>query len=283
MSEPIWLPLDEIVADPEIQPRATIDQALVEQYAEALKNEEEFPPVEAVDDGKKKWLWDGFYRLAAHRMAGKAMIQVNVQPGKKRNALLLAAGANHSHGQRRSNADKRRVILRFLMDPTWSKRSSRWIASQCKVSHTLVDEVRERHLADLPDTQPPDTRPQTREVQRGGTVYEQKLRPKQPVSPTDKLTPVRTADEQLRPERLTGMSLVAAKGNPDQDERKPAGHTAEKPEEEPSVNHGPVHLRDVGAWYIAELRKIEDKLTVKQLEEIRDWALTQIVARKLKR
>ena len=50
------------------QPRAGIDQAVVEDYANDMAaNGDEFPPVQVVYDGAEYWLWDGFHRLHARK------------------------------------------------------------------------------------------------------------------------------------------------------------------------------------------------------------------------
>jgi hypothetical protein len=215
------IPLDKITADPEVQSRAVTQQQLVDEYAEALKDGAEFPPVTVVNDGETNWLPDGFHRLEAHRKAGKPKIEATVQKGTKRDAILIAVGANAEHGKRRSDEDKRHVVLRLLRDPTWVKRSDRWIANTCHVSNTFVGHLREMYVSTLTHDQP-----QTREVQRGGTVYEQRVKPRQPIGPEVKLSPARMVDEELSPERLTGVSPVVDKVKPE-DELKPRGKKRE--------------------------------------------------------
>jgi hypothetical protein len=43
-----------------------------------------------------------------------------------------------AHGLRRTNEDKRRAVLTLLRDEEWSKKSQRWIAERCGVSHQFV-------------------------------------------------------------------------------------------------------------------------------------------------
>lgn len=75
-------------------------------------------------------------------MAGIAEIDVAVQPGGLRDAILFAVGANATHGLRRMNADKRRAVMRLLDDPEWAAWSDREIARRCSVDHKFVGKLR---------------------------------------------------------------------------------------------------------------------------------------------
>jgi hypothetical protein len=66
--------------------------------------------------------------------------------GSKRDAILCAVGANADHGQRRTNADKRRAVQTMLQDPEWSGWSDRQIADQCAVSHNFVGSLRSANV-----------------------------------------------------------------------------------------------------------------------------------------
>jgi len=47
---------------------------------------------------------------------------------------LYSVGANADHGQRRTNADKRRAVLILLNDEEWGKWSDREIARRCDIA-----------------------------------------------------------------------------------------------------------------------------------------------------
>jgi hypothetical protein len=94
-------------------------------------------------DGSEYWVGDGFHRIEAYRRAiGGNPNSTPVRAGSRRDAILYAAGANASHGLRRTQADKRRSVETLLMDAEWAKWSDREIARQCKVSADLVGAVR---------------------------------------------------------------------------------------------------------------------------------------------
>ena len=93
-------------------------------------------------DGKVHWLADGFHRTRAAQRAGIDVIACVVRKGTQRDAILYSAGANETHGKRRTNADKHQAVMTLLADAEWSKKSDRWIAEKCAVSDFLVRGLR---------------------------------------------------------------------------------------------------------------------------------------------
>lgn len=136
------LNLSEIILDSEIQPRSHHDQDMVAEYAKCMKQKAIFPPVIVYFDGKRHWLADGFHRIKAKMSIGESKILAEVRFGSHREAILFAAGANSKHGFQRTNADKRRVVERFLQDPEWCQWSDNMIAQRCGVSHPYVGKIR---------------------------------------------------------------------------------------------------------------------------------------------
>lgn len=150
------------------QARAGLDSATVEEYAAAMSDGAKFPPVTVFYDGTRYWLGDGFHRVAAHRKAytsGLVEIQAEVKAGTRRDAVLYAAGANGSHGLKRTSADKRRAVEVLLFDDEWSKWSNNEIAKRCGVSLDLVNRMRREsdHLNDSLSSE--------RTVERNGQTY----------------------------------------------------------------------------------------------------------------
>jgi hypothetical protein len=182
------IPLDAIQVDPTVQQRAAgTSQDVVEDYAEAMRNGIEFPPIDVFgnDDGPFH-LGDGFHRLKADRLAHPDAkdIQCKVHPGDRDDALLFACGANAQHGLRRSRSDKVKAVTTLIGSERWSGWSDREIARQCGVSHPFVAAVRREHLETFPDAGPeqaaaaetppaPDAAAPVRRrtVRRGGRRY----------------------------------------------------------------------------------------------------------------
>jgi hypothetical protein len=88
------------------------------------------------------YLVDGFHRVEAAKQAGITELPFIEKSGTYREALLFSLSVNATHGLRRSNADKRKVVTTLLQDSEWSQWSDRVIAKQCKVSHTFVAKLR---------------------------------------------------------------------------------------------------------------------------------------------
>ncbi len=120
--------LSQIRRDGGTQPRASINDETVIEYAEDMKNGDRFPPVTVFYDGEFHWLADGFHRDKAALKAGLTEIAAIVKQGTRRDAVLYSVGANAKHGLRRTNADKRRAVMRLLEDSEWSQWSNNEIA-----------------------------------------------------------------------------------------------------------------------------------------------------------
>ena len=136
------IPIKDISTAAELQPRVEMDEDLVADYAEEMENGAKFPPVIVFFDGKKYWLADGYHRYMAAGVLGKTEIETVVHEGSKRDAILHSVGANATHGQRRSNADKRRAVMAMLEDPEWVQWSDHEIARQCAVNQSTVSRIR---------------------------------------------------------------------------------------------------------------------------------------------
>jgi hypothetical protein len=139
------LEIAKIKATPEAQPRVSLHYPTVEEYAEALRGDAEFPPLVVFFDGKDHWLADGFHRLEAYKQLGYIEVPVDLRKGSKRDAILFSVGANARHGLPRTNEDKRRAVMVLLKDPEWGKKSDRWIAESAAVGKTLVLRLRAEH------------------------------------------------------------------------------------------------------------------------------------------
>jgi uncharacterized ParB-like nuclease family protein len=135
--------LDEFALQ-ETQARVRLDPATIQDYAEAMTEGATFPPVILFREreGELYWIGDGYHRIEAARQVGFKTITAEVRRGGPREALLWAAGANQTHGLRRTNADKRRAVLILLQDAEWRQWSDRQIARHCGVSHEFVRGLR---------------------------------------------------------------------------------------------------------------------------------------------
>lgn len=146
--------IDEIRIDGGTQARAKMNTATIEEYAGLLKDGVTFPPVVVfLDENQNYWLADGFNRYYAHKSIGRQNIDIDIKQGSQLDAKLYAVGANATHGERRTQADKRNAVLMVLNEPAWKGFSEREVARHCGVSHTLVQLIK-KSLAILPDEAP---------------------------------------------------------------------------------------------------------------------------------
>jgi phage N-6-adenine-methyltransferase len=157
--KPSTIELSQLRIDGGTQMRAGLNDATVQEYMEAMRNfggYGPFPPIVVYYDGTDHWVGDGFHRAAAATRSQLSAIPADIRPGTRRDAILFAAGANASHGLRRSQADKRRGVETLLRDEEWRNWADREIARRCNVSADLVGQVR-REL--YPPAAPPPAVP----------------------------------------------------------------------------------------------------------------------------
>jgi ParB-like chromosome segregation protein Spo0J len=108
---------DDLSRHPESQIRAEPDPSLIAEYAEAMIEGAEFPPVVIYQDQDgTKYLADGHHRVDAAALAAlkdsrrRAEVLAEIRPGTLQDALRHALQANTLHGKRLSQADYRRAI-----------------------------------------------------------------------------------------------------------------------------------------------------------------------------
>lgn len=137
------LPIGQIKRDKKIQQRLNgIIPARVREYAKAMSEGNQFPPVIVYYDGKTYWLADGFHRCEAAEQISRREIEAEVKDGDRRDAILFAAGSNAEHGIRRTNDDKRKAVVTLLMDKEWKKWSDHAIARKTRCTQPFVSKLR---------------------------------------------------------------------------------------------------------------------------------------------
>lgn len=140
------LKLDSLRIDGGTQCRVAMSQDAIQEYAEALTDGSELPPIDVYFDGAEYWVVDGLHRYHAHRRIGALSIMANVTTGTLEDAVFAACGKNRGHGLRRTNADKRKAVeMAIAIRPDWSDRA---IAKHVGVDHKLVAAVRDPRAAE---------------------------------------------------------------------------------------------------------------------------------------
>ena len=128
------------------QYRELIDSPTVDDYLGAMKDGEEFPPLDTVFDGRYHWLVDGFHRFHALRRLRIKSIKVRAIKGTLEDARLLALTANAKHGLPRDQATKKRIVLAALAHPAFAQKSSYEIGKLCGVSSPFVTSLRDPEM-----------------------------------------------------------------------------------------------------------------------------------------
>lgn len=137
------LKLNQIRTDGGTQPRAVLQQDVIQEYQEQMEAGVAFPPPTVFFDGKHYWLADGFHRFAAATRAfPDEPIECDVRQGTQLDAQWFSYSANQSHGLRRSNEDKRRAVVAALSHAQGARLSDRQIAEHCGVNHSTVSRIR---------------------------------------------------------------------------------------------------------------------------------------------
>jgi hypothetical protein len=137
------LRIEDIRTDGDTQSRIEKNLEHLENLKDVLIDGGEFDdPILVYFDGEFYWLVDGFHRLEATILSGRAFIDAIVESGDRTKAIEDSCGVNAKHGLPRTNADKRNSVNRLIALPHWQQRSNREVARKCGVTHTFVNKIR---------------------------------------------------------------------------------------------------------------------------------------------
>ena len=134
--------LTEITVDSSLQGRSKLNQEVIDEYSETIREGGKLPAIKVFRIGSSHYLVDGWHRYFAHKKAGLADIEVDVIDGNMREATLYAIGANDDHGLRRNNEDKRKAVMMLLDDVEWSEWNDSEIAKAARVSRMTVSRIK---------------------------------------------------------------------------------------------------------------------------------------------
>jgi hypothetical protein len=239
------LNLLNIRTDGGTQPRLELDQNLVKEYAEVMREGVVFPPVEVFHDGSVYWLVDGFHRYFGYKTNGLTSIEAIIHTGTLREAQFYAWKANNKHGNRLKAEDIRAILRIMLTDEEYSKWSNNHIAKELDISSMTVGRVR---VAMQEEAKTPAQTTVTYVDKHGNTTTMKTDKKKKATTPTTK-PDVTTANPEVKELEQKVKELAT---------------TVNTLAEENTV------MRDkiaVGQWDASEIEKIDVEETIKNLRE----------------
>ena len=147
-----------------LQTRVALDERTVQEYADAMRDGDNFPPVKVFMDGSRCWLADGFHRVEAATRAGRTVIDADTAKGGFIDALRWALGCNAKHGKRITNEDKQNA-----MQMAWDNRqqlfggdpSGALLAETCGVHRNTASAFVAEHIQQPPAVTAPVRRPKS--------------------------------------------------------------------------------------------------------------------------
>ena len=190
-----------------LQTRVALDERTVADYADAMREGAEFPPVMVFEESGTMWLADGFHRVEAAIRAGQAHIEATVTSGTFVDALKHALKCNTKHGKRVTNEDKQNA-----MRIAWENRETLWggepsqnlFADTCGVSRptaiaflkTKAEETAAPTVKSLQYEKPTaaPARPVRKVVCKGGNVRTFPAIPTRPAEPPKPPKPIIPTD-----------------------------------------------------------------------------------------
>ena len=149
------LKIEDVIVDPSINTLPQLDEAVVEEYREAIidygMDRWTFEWLEKPKITADKHLWSGFHTIeAAIRAFGTdQQIYFEIEGQNRDEALLLATGENSKRGRKRSNKEKQVAVLRWLHDKKGRQWANSYIAAQCNVSDGFVRSVVENLTSNI--------------------------------------------------------------------------------------------------------------------------------------
>jgi uncharacterized ParB-like nuclease family protein len=137
--------VDRLAISSATQVRTKLCNATISHYSERMDAGDQFPPVVVFQNGDGTYaIGDGFHRIKAAALSKRKQIEAVVHMGNHKDALDYALRANLTHGNRLTNADKRKAVLMAL--DAWPEESDRAIARRCGVSDPTVGKYRREQV-----------------------------------------------------------------------------------------------------------------------------------------
>jgi hypothetical protein len=222
----------------------------VKEYAEAMERGDTFPPVRVVENGKTRWLVDGFHTLAAYARLGKTAVPVEVVEGDLEAAHREAWKANARRGAEYTLGDKRNKLLDLFRWQEWYEKPIQEVVEFTGISEKHCRQARK----DAPDPvfrfsgTVPENQPLMRSDDEPGPGGAEEVPPEEPAKRGRGRPPGGTAARKSRARRRQAASTD--NGSQESDGQTVEGEEAEIASEVPVQDEGgaPLPLRAVEAF-----------------------------------
>lgn len=135
----LWL--NQLTISPEMQARNKVRRDVVERYAKAIRQGDDFPPIHVLAHDGKAFIVDGHHRFEAHLAADQGDIKARVREASHSDALATAALANLRHGfplNSREIAKAKRMALSAYLKGKHHLRGRRGVKSIRDVADDLA-------------------------------------------------------------------------------------------------------------------------------------------------
>ena len=209
--------LKDIRIDGGTQCRISLDKNKINDYADDMKNGDEFPVLMAVFDTKDYWLTDGFHRWHAYKKLGIKEVKVEWKPGTREDAILEALKANSKHGLPLTVEDKRNKVRMALELPGYDTKTNYEIAKLCDLSAPFVASERD---------------PKIKERQKENRDRNIQKKAQEMAGAKETTQPVGNSNRITIPHSQSGLSEGEQSGSVPDDEELQASEVAEKANED---------------------------------------------------
>jgi hypothetical protein len=150
-STPQLVAIASLTRRPELQPRLQMNEALIEEYREAMEQGAEFPCIDAIElpDGERL-LGDGWHRCAGAERAGRTELLTYVWRGSYDDAIEFIAKRNARHGERRTMGDLGKSIKMLRSLAKWQRASNVEIAKHFGLNESTIRRAQSQTAANQP-------------------------------------------------------------------------------------------------------------------------------------
>jgi hypothetical protein len=118
------VPIDELVLDKVFQVRTKLNEKAIRQYKDAYRSDRQLDAIRVADVDGALILVDGWHRVTALQQLGKSMVEAEITPMSRDDALWAASIANVKHGVPLSKDDHLKIFVNYMATGRHIKRDT---------------------------------------------------------------------------------------------------------------------------------------------------------------